>query len=186
MTLAPEIIRSDHLPLLELRPGNETEVISAMRAPIGFETHFLGRSLLCGGPRCDGCKHRGKRWLGYLGVQAGGKPYCLELTAAAWQAAWGRLKFEKWDDSLGVQFTVRKVALRSPLRLEPTAVHPAEQDVRATARVLRTAARLYRLPLPMQEESPSAWDERVADARRGIIRAAVLSEIGPQALQSGA
>lgn len=182
MTLATEIIRSDHLPLFELRPGHETEVLSAMRAPIGFETHYLGRSVLCGGPGCEGCKHRGKRWLGYLGVQVGGKPYALELTAAAWQAAFGRLKFEGWDDALGVQFRVRKVRVRAPLHLEPTAVHPADQDVRATSRVLRTAARLYRLPLPMAEEAPSAWDERVTDARLGLIRAAVLAEIGPRAL----
>lgn len=184
--LATELTRSDHLPLLELRPGNETEVVSHMKAPLGFETHYLGRSLLCGGSSCDGCKHRGKRWLGYLGVQAGGKPYCLELTAAAWQSAFARIKFENWPDALGVQFIVRKVALRSPLRLEPTRVHPAIEEARATARVLRTVARLYRLPLPLEEEAACIWNERVADARRGIIRAAVLSELGPQAARSGA
>lgn len=181
MAVTDEIVRPDHLKLVMMRPGVEFEVRSLMAKPLGLETHYFDFSVLCAGRECPGCKHRGKRWLGYLAVETSQGPRLLELTAAAWQSAYGRLKFEKYESAAGVVFRVRKPALRSPVMLEPLRLDGVCDKSAAAVRVLRTVARLYKLPLPLPKELAADWDVRVSDAMRAIVAAAVRSAAVPAA-----
>lgn len=141
--------------------------------------HFFGRSIPCAGEGCEACSFRSPRRLGYCALYTGGaKPevyeVCesfVEVAARAVQAAGATALVE---GTLGVVAHLKRPSVRNAWCLEAAKREKLRGPVVATAELLGRVARLYRLPVPLRDEDPYVWFERVRVEQNDLLRACLL------------
>jgi len=152
---------------------------------IVLPVHFFGRSIPCAGEGCEACSYRSPRRLGYCAFSTGSVTpefyelceSAVNLTAQAVNAAGAR---DVCNAAEGVIVHLKRTSTRNAWLLEAAKLASGRGPVVATAELLGKVARMYRLPLPLRDEDPYRWFERVRPEQNDLLRACLLPFDGPR------
>lgn len=172
------------LPVLKIRGGMSSELVSASPDVLSFHTHWLGtRSYMCPGVDCPACfAGVGAKWLGLLGVRVPvphtvhWTVHVLELTSMAYQKLLGLSRMCDCESLLGFHFAASRRSKKSTLGFEPleqTGLPGAAMRVLPAWALLDAAATLYGLPSAPQSLSREEWEASAVPRAAQLLRAAI-------------
>jgi len=146
---------------------------------IVLPVHFFGRSIPCAGEGCEACSFRSPRRLGYCALTVGGVTpefyeLCESAVALTVQACNAAGAKEVCNAAEAVVVHLKRQSTRNAWMLEAAKRTSGRGPVVATAELLGRVARLYRLPLPLRDEDPYVWFERVRPEQNDLLRACLL------------
>ena len=168
------------LPILRVQANSRVECQIAVDPSVAVPTHWLGRQrVVCAGGACPACEGDAARLHVYAVVDELrlGKLFLLELTEASWLSArflTGRSTNPEL--SCGDCISLCRKSKTSPVRVE-VFDHQSVRAINPEMTALRALAALYRLPLPLVDESVEAFGKRV---QRHIVmkQLPLLKELG--------
>lgn len=163
------------LPLLRVKPGRECDIQLVSDEVLWVQTHWVGRQVLCGGPKCPICSGGGGRTHGYFVAlvrhgSGGPASVLVEMTPSPWSRMTDLARMMTFSISSGLTITASRRRSNSPLRLEPTGNASLPGDCETSVcRTLDALAVLYGLPVSTTDETLSDWTARV---RSRVLRLA--------------
>lgn len=158
------------LPILKIRSGAVVEGVFGGIGPVWFAVHWVnGRQVLCGSmeeEECPLCGVNQSRVIGMtivsLRLPAASRAFLLEVSPVAFSAFESRCRFRSMALCEGVEAEISRPRARGCLRIEPCGVvGVGEHWLDGERRLLGAWAVLYGLPLPLLDETFTAFQRRI-------------------------
>lgn len=146
---------------------------------IVLPVHFFGRSIPCAGSECEACGYRSPRRLGYFCCyQSTPMPafyeVCESFVDAVYQAQKVAGARSVVDAVGGLAVHLDRQTTRNAWSVKETRFTSRRGPVVEMAELLGKVAQLYRMPVPLRNESWTEWFERVRGEQNDLLRAALL------------
>lgn len=168
------------LPLLRVQAGTTCDLVSLSTRLAWFDTHYLGRQVICPGQACPYCLGEGGRAHGYLVGQVPHgqfrQPVLLEVSSQSWTRFEDLLQLEGGRFAAGLVLGISRKRKNSPLVLEPIGSMALDEAVSLPEnRVLEAVAVLFQLPVPGPDEDWASWGSRVESQAALKVAAAMAA-----------
>lgn len=172
---APDSAGVNRWPVLKIRAGCKSRATLLGTRFLPVSSHWVGRTVLCAGPKCRLCEILPTRGLFYLPVAVQGRATILELSPVASAHLGQHAKLLHGGLSVGQEVEFSRAGAKKPLYAEIV-----EQRVGVTAAsflmfVSRVMA-LFHLPAANPSETIEAYEARL----RGICITRNLREFEKQ------